>query len=153
MAINCYKKYSVEYGNLYYTKLPITYQKLKSTSDLQENRFQNFCLYDDSYDMNVYCQMFYNYFAFKSFIFERTWWKVFQKRVMRIKLDIYVFINILRARSMVVGFTSTYAVSAYRHWCGEFESRSGRGVQHYVIKFVSDLRQVGGFRRVLRFPQ
>jgi hypothetical protein len=36
---------------------------------------------------------------------------------------------------MVVGFTSTYAVSAYHHWCKcEFESRSGRGVQHYVIK-------------------
>ena len=49
-------------------------------------------------------------------------------------------------------FTTTYAISAYRHWCCEFESRSGRGVQHYVIKFVSDLRQVGGFLRVLRFP-
>jgi hypothetical protein len=24
--------------------------------------------------------------------------------------------------------------------------------QHYVIKFVSDLRQVGGFPRVFRFP-
>ena len=34
----------------------------------------------------------------------------------------------------------------------EFESRSGRGVQHYVIKFVSDLRQVCGFVRVLQFP-
>jgi hypothetical protein len=32
-----------------------------------------------------------------------------------------------------------------------FVSGSGRGVQHYVIKFVSDLRQVGGFLRVLRF--
>ena len=32
------------------------------------------------------------------------------------------------------------------------ESRSWRGVQHYVIKFVSDLRQVGGFLRVLQFP-
>jgi len=53
---------------------------------------------------------------------------------------------------MVVGFTTTYAISAYHHWCWEFESRSGRGVQHYVIKFVSDLRQVGGFARVLRFP-
>jgi hypothetical protein len=31
---------------------------------------------------------------------------------------------------------------------GEFESRSGRGVQHYVIKFVSDLRQVGGLFRI-----
>ena len=34
----------------------------------------------------------------------------------------------------------------------EFESQSGRGVYHYVIKFASDLRQVGGFLRVLRFP-
>jgi len=25
-------------------------------------------------------------------------------------------------------------------------------IQHYVIKFVSDLRQVGAFLRVLRFP-
>ena len=30
-----------------------------------------------------------------------------------------------------------------------FESRSGRGVQHYVIKVVSDLRQVRGFLRLL----
>jgi hypothetical protein len=53
---------------------------------------------------------------------------------------------------IVVGFTTTYAISAYHYWCCEFESRSGRGVQHYVIKFVSDLRQVSGFPRVLRFP-
>jgi hypothetical protein len=46
---------------------------------------------------------------------------------------------------MVVGFTTTYAISAYHHWCCEFESRSGWGVHHYVIKFVSDLRQVSGF--------
>ena len=30
--------------------------------------------------------------------------------------------------------------------------QAGRGVQHYVIKFVSDLRQVDGFLWVLRFP-
>ena len=53
---------------------------------------------------------------------------------------------------MVVGFTTTYAISAYHHYRCEFESQSGRGVQHYVIKFVSELRQVGGFLRVLRFP-
>jgi len=47
---------------------------------------------------------------------------------------------------MVVVFTTTYAISAYHHWCWEFESRSGWGVQHYVIKFVS------GFLRVLWFP-
>ena len=34
----------------------------------------------------------------------------------------------------------------------EFESQSGRGVYHYVIKFASDLGQVGGFLWVLRFP-
>ena len=50
---------------------------------------------------------------------------------------------------MVAGFITTYAISAYHHWCCEFESRSGRGVQHYLIKFVSDLGKVGGF---LRFP-
>jgi hypothetical protein len=47
---------------------------------------------------------------------------------------------------MVVGFTTTYAISAYHR---ELKFRSGRGAQHYVIKFVSDLRRVGGF---LRFP-
>ena len=52
---------------------------------------------------------------------------------------------------MVVWFTTTYAISAYHHWCCEFESRSERGVQHYVIKFISDLWQVGGFLRVLQF--
>jgi hypothetical protein len=46
---------------------------------------------------------------------------------------------------MVVGFTTTYAISAYHYWCYEFKSRSGRGVQHYVKNFVSDLRQVGVF--------
>jgi hypothetical protein len=43
-------------------------------------------------------------------------------------------------------------VVKYRlHMC-EFESGSGRGVQHYVIKFVSDLQQISGFLWVLRFP-
>jgi hypothetical protein len=42
---------------------------------------------------------------------------------------------------MVVRYTTTYAISAYHHGC-EVESRSRRGVQHYVIKFVGDLRQV-----------
>ena len=53
---------------------------------------------------------------------------------------------------MVVGFTTTYAISAYQHWCCEFEYRSGPGVQNYVIKFVSDLRLVGGFLRFRWFP-
>jgi hypothetical protein len=40
---------------------------------------------------------------------------------------------------MVVGFTTTYEISAYHHWCCEFESRSGRDVLHYFVKFVRDL--------------
>jgi len=39
---------------------------------------------------------------------------------------------------MVVGFT--IAIGVHHHWCCGFDSRSGRGVQHYMIKFVSDLR-------------
>jgi hypothetical protein len=37
---------------------------------------------------------------------------------------------------MVVVFTSTYAISAYHHWCCEFESCSGKVylIQHYVIQ-------------------
>jgi hypothetical protein len=49
-------------------------------------------------------------------------------------------------------YLTTYAISAYHHWCYEFESRSGKGVQHYVIKFVSDLRQDGSFLRILWCP-
>jgi len=52
---------------------------------------------------------------------------------------------------MVDGFTTTFAIGAYHHWfC---ESHSGRGVQHYLIKFVSHLQQVGGFLWVLRSPK
>ena len=32
------------------------------------------------------------YLAFQSFDFDRTWWRLFQKRVVRTKFDIYVFI-------------------------------------------------------------
>jgi hypothetical protein len=30
-----------------------------------------------------------------------------------------------------------YVISVYHHWCCKFESRSGRGVQHDVIKVFS----------------
>jgi len=48
---------------------------------------------------------------------------------------------------MVVEFTTTYVISAYHHWHCKFVSRSGEVylIQHYVIKFVSDLQQDGGF--------
>ena len=55
---------------------------------------------------------------------------------------------------MVLGFTTTYATSDYHDYSCEVEYRSWRGVLDpaYVIKFVSDLRQVSGFLRALQFP-
>jgi hypothetical protein len=35
---------------------------------------------------------------------------------------------------IVVGLTTTYAIIAYHHWCCEYKSRLGWGVQPYVIK-------------------
>ena len=48
---------------------------------------------------------------------------------------------VVKPGGMVVGFTTSYALNAYHHYLCEFESRSGEmySIQHYVIKFVSDL--------------
>ena len=48
---------------------------------------------------------------------------------------------------MVVGFITTYAINEFKSQSGEVYS-----IQNYVIKFVSDLRQVKGFLWVLWFP-
>jgi len=32
----------------------------------------------------------------------------------------------------VIVWSWSYAISAYHHWCCDFESRSGQCVQHYV---------------------
>jgi len=37
-------------------------------------------------------QRLFNYLAFQLFDYERTWWRLFQKRVMRTKFDIYIFV-------------------------------------------------------------
>jgi len=50
---------------------------------------------------------------------------------------------------VVVGFTTTCAISAYHHLGCEFEVYL---IQHYVIKCVSDLQLVGGFLWLLWFP-
>ena len=47
----------------------------------------------------------------------------------------------------VQSVTITTKVMSMNHIHGEVNS-----IQNYVIKFVSDLRQVSGFPRVLRFP-
>ena len=57
---------------------------------------------------------------------------------------------------MVVASATTCAVGVY-HCTKVVSVNSVHGevssIQHYVIKFVSDLRQVGGYHPVLRFPQ
>ena len=52
---------------------------------------------------------------------------------------------------MVVGFTTTCAISAHHRLNCEFEPCSWRGILNTTLcdKVVSDLRQVSGF---LRFP-
>jgi hypothetical protein len=54
------------------------------------------------------------------------------------KLDLQLHMQSVRITTKVVSLNPDH---------GEVYS-----IQHYVIKFVSDLRQVCGFLRVLRFP-
>jgi hypothetical protein len=55
-------------------------------------------------------------------------------------------------------FSWSYGSWIYNYLCNQCLSplmlwvRSGWGAQHYVITFVGDLRQVGVFVRVVRFP-
>ena len=51
--------------------------------------------------------------------------------------------------SMVVGFTTTYAISSIT--TNVVSSNPTQAIQHHVIKFVSDIRQVGGFLRYSGF--
>ena len=54
---------------------------------------------------------------------------------------------------MVVGFTTTYAISAVTTKVVNSNPTHGEVYSiHYVIKFVSDLRQFSGFLQVLWFP-
>jgi hypothetical protein len=77
-------------------------------------------------------------------------WSISLNRLIRQYVLFYIFGGRHGRDRMVVGFffTTIYAISAYHHWWYEFESGSGRCVQHYMIKFVSDLWQVGGFLRL-----
>jgi len=69
----------------------------------------------------------------------------------QIHLCLSYFLYSLGARrgrdSMIVGFITTTNVRSSNPVHGEVYS-----IQHYVMKFVSDLQQVGDFLRVFRFP-
>ena len=63
-----------------------------------------------------------------------------------------ILLLLLRGRGrMVVGFTTTY-IQSVPNTTKVVSSNCGKvySIQHYVIKFVSDLRQIGGFLRVFR---
>jgi hypothetical protein len=55
---------------------------------------------------------------------------------------------------MIVGLTTTDAISAYHHNVVNSNPADDEvySKQHYVIKLLSELRQVDGFLWVLRFP-
>jgi len=52
---------------------------------------------------------------------------------------------------LVVEFTTIYAITTKLVRSNHVHNGI-YSIQHYVIKFVSDLQQVGGFLRVFRFP-
>ena len=53
---------------------------------------------------------------------------------------------------MVVGFTTTYAISVSTNVVSENPFHGDvYSIQQYVIKFVNNLRQIGDFLRVPRF--
>ena len=66
-----------------------------------------------------------NYLAFQSLDFERTWWKLFQKRVVRTKLDIYVFTTRLSTYYLMPRIerrSSKYQFNT--HWLNHLEARN-----------------------------
>ena len=66
------------------------------------------------------------------------------------KLETPILYRVRRGRHRMVQVQSVYITTKVV----SSNPRSWRGVldTHYVMKFVSDLRQVGGIHRVLRFP-
>ena len=53
---------------------------------------------------------------------------------------------------MIVGFSTACAISTYHYYSSTIVHGEMYSIQRYVSKFFSNLRQVGGFLRVIRFP-
>ena len=91
------------------------YKKLYGQGILHEHRFWvHHCVY-------AWCKLILvdlfglllNYLVFQSFDFELTWWMQFQKRVVRTKLDIYLF--------SICHFINTFGIIKYKHTSIRFE--------------------------------
>ena len=73
----------------------------------------------------------------KLFDFQRTWWRVFQKRVMRTKFDLHVFI--VKKRKTNVG-----SINWFR-----FQSRKkGHQIRLYIVYLIHNIHMV-----LLRYTQ
>ena len=85
-------------------------------------------------------------------VYQKIWHDIINKDATN-KVFLFSFLVQGCRDRMVVGFTPTYAISAYYYSSYEIESRSGEVylIQHYVIKIVSDLRQVRCFLSVPSF--
>ena len=92
-------------------------------------------------------QNFINYLTFLNFEFERTWWWLFHKGVVRTKFDIYVFIlwiwkkfeNCLQQdiQSSIFPFVSQQAILISYYI--KFNLTSGEYIMHYFPDFTYDL--------------
>jgi hypothetical protein len=86
-----------------------------------------------------------------------------QMRVISLLINCMLFIYIVSSHlmshcgrnCMVFEFTTTCAIKPITSKVVSANPTHGEvySIQHYVIKFVSDLQQVGGFLLVLSFPQ
>ena len=80
----------------------------------------------------------YKKFAFATFDFDGCFLIRIRDRHCRMELDLQLPMQSVSTTTNVVSSNPSH---------GDVYS-----IQHYVIKFVSDVRQVGGFLRVLLFP-
>ena len=79
-----------------------------------------------------------NYLAFQSFHIEHTWWRLFKKRVLRTKLDVYVFIEctappiINRRSTRVISPLSTIFL-----WdCFTIQTFQIFFIKHFIVKII-----------------
>ena len=79
----------------------------------------------------VFSNFSLNYLAFQPFNFERTWWRLFQKRVVRTKFDIYVF-NFSQKRP--INHVSKYLSSFEKICYPYFRHRPITIIQYSLLK-------------------
>ena len=69
-------------------------------------------------------------------------------------LSLPISIKVIELDVYFISIDWSYGIWIYYYLCPSvpITTKVVSSIQHYVLKFVSDLRQVDGFLRVLRFP-